>query len=147
VSNSIGNHTFCFLRRNDERGGAPELLNEQKSILRRPGTDGTSVRHEGKAGEPFSMRSLRDFSTADDAFGTIDGYKTTEEFQGPLVLIWNGINYSAEFGVQYVVLRVGDFSGPLRVANLAAPAVKLSSGANYILEATWVLLPVKKPTE
>lgn len=141
MANSIGNHTFCFLRRNDERGAAPELLDEQKSILRRPGTDGTSVRHEGKAGVPFRVRTLRDFESVTDALNTIGGYKTTEADDMVYPLIWNDVNYESGYGLKYAVLRVGDFS--IRRVTAVAGPVKLTTTPTHILEATWDLLPVE----
>lgn len=141
----LGNNQFTFFRRNDERGAAPELLSEQKTILRRPGTDGTSVRHEGQAGEPFSMRSMRDFESVDEALSAMDTYKDFERASQPYTLVWNDVNYASEYGVKYVILRVGDYN-LVRIRNVTGVA-RVTANPGWKLEATWVLLPVKKPAE
>lgn len=141
MSSSIGNHTFCFLRRNDQRGDAPELPYEQKSVLRRPGTDGVSVRHEGKAGQPFRSRSFRDFEAIEDALNAIDNYKSVEESTDTYILNWNGVNYFTGYGVKYAVLAVGDFN-IVRVRNVVGVA-RITNNPAYILQATWDLLPVE----
>lgn len=141
MSNSIGSLTFCFLRRNDERGATPELLVQQKSILRRLGTDGTSVRLEGKAGEPFRARSFRDFETRLDALAEIDSYKTMEDSTDLQTVTWESQDWEQLYEVKVAILRVSDFS-VLRVREVSAPAVKLTTTPAYILQATWDLLPV-----
>lgn len=114
----------------------------QKSILRRPGTDGTSVRHEGKAGSPYMVRTMRDAETSEGVDDLIDAYKAMEEDLLPYKLVWEGVDYEITFGEKVVVVRVGDFNR-LRVSNIAAPARKITTNPAYILEASWVLLPVE----
>ena len=130
-----------FLRRNDDRGSAPERLEMQKSILRRPGTDGTCVRHEGKAGVPYMVRTTRDAESSDDVDALIDAYKDMESDLLPYKLVWEGVDYELSFGEKVVVLRVGD---PKRqvISGLVSPR-KITTNPTHLLEMSWVLLPVE----
>lgn len=140
MSTTIGSLTFCYLRRNDERGATPELLVQQKTILRRPGTDGTSVRHEGKAGEPFRARSMRDFESRADALAEIDSYKAMEDSTDLQSITWDSVDWDAGYGIKFSVLRVSE---PLLLpVRQVAGSMKITSNPTYVLYMTWDLLPV-----
>lgn len=130
------------MRRNDQRGAAPERLEMQKSILRRPGTDGTCVRHEGKAGVPYMVRTFRDAESSDQIDGLIDAYKDMEADLLPYKLVWEGVDYELNFSEKVVVLRVGDFDRQV-VTGVVSPARKITTSPALILQASWILLPVE----
>lgn len=137
AQNSIGEFNFFQLDTFGNVGG-PEIPQQRNEIIQRPGVDGTIIRHLGKKGDVFAMRSTVDVATAVIAVQLFNRYLelTNTEAQ---TLIWRGFDYGAE-GVTYQVLNVSSMSvQPIRnqIGGINGP-----QASGVFLRAVWQLMPI-----
>lgn len=136
--NQLGEFTFVTLHNPQDRGAPPLLPAIESQVLQRPGVDGTLIQRTGKKAQPFDMRSgvdVQNFSVANDLLAEYLAIQNDDA----RVLIWGGVNYSLEYSVLYVVLRVV----PIRIRRISAATGGLTPYAEAWLEALWTLQPVK----
>lgn len=138
ATSSIGEHQFVTLANvSGQGGGAPMLPQQMTEIEERPGADGVSVLLTGKKGLPFQMASGRDVDDREAAEATLRAYAN---MPGEIVnIVWNGVDYSAEHEVKFVVLAPVE----VRMQRLAAASGGLSTSKGYWVAALWNLIAFK----
>lgn len=74
-THKIGDKQFLRL------DGLPCGLSEQVEVIMRPGVDDVAIWVSGNRGKPFTVRSLVDAATVDDARGVFESYLTMKRQQ------------------------------------------------------------------
>lgn len=138
ATNRINNFYFLSLQQPGGNGTVPELLRQDLKIIQRPGTSGTGIKRQGVKGEPFQLESVVDVSTLVDAENLRFLYIALQNGDQKIDLVLNDIDYGSFHGVRFVVLQVGNIS----IRRMAAAVGGLSTPSNYVVRASWTLIPV-----
>lgn len=138
ATNSIGAFNFISLQQPDGNGAVPELLRQDLKVIQRPGVDGTGIKRQGVKGEPFQLQSVVDMPTRAEAEDLRFLYIALQQGEQKADLVLNDIDYASFHGVRFVVQRVEK----VFIQRMSAAVGGLSSPSNYVVRATWTLIPV-----
>ena len=137
----LGNFNFVVFHGPGDRGAPPALLAEGIETVQRPGVDGTVCIKLGRKQDPFQMRSVCDTDSFAQAQYLASQYMTYQG-AGPYGIIWNSINYVAEFETVYVPIKVEI----VKIRRLSRGIGGLSTYGYGLVEALWTLQPVASGT-
>jgi hypothetical protein len=102
---------------------------ETVEVIVTPGVDGAALRLLGSRGEPFTLTSVADFTSAANAAAGIVAYRN---LQGNIVTI---VDDHGQSWTNYTVLKVS----PVRRKQVVTPSGGLSGGA-HLVWAQWELM-------
>lgn len=119
-------------------GGPPQLVTDHMHIFTKPGQPGVSAQLMGAHGDSFDVELHAVFETHHQGLLAEDGYRFLVN-AGPVLVMYNGVDYYSIFSHRYLVLRVNtvSFTRHPRLMGL-----NYDYHGGWLLKSRWLMLPV-----